>query len=129
MGHVCNVCRSKRGRGRSTNDEEFTAHLEGRTKFDAQRKLESFEEFYDINMHPTFFELACRSRHGMFEMKLVERVQQSRDVFLFTFEFLHGTDDLEEFDDVAPIEQWILGAKPGWPVQLGLMIDGQMVKR
>ena len=91
--------------------------------------MQSFEEFYDTNEHPTFFELACRNRFGYFELKLVERVQQSREVFLFTFEFCHGTDDLEEFDDVAPIEEWILGAKAGHPVYLVLQINGKLVKR
>lgn len=36
---------------------------------------------------------------------------------------------MEEFDDVAPIEQWTLGARPGEPVWLCAQIDGKMVKR
>ena len=71
MGQACNVCGSRRGR--KTNDE-FTSHIEGRTVYNEQRKLQSFEEFYDISEHPTFFDLACRNRFGFYELKLIERV-------------------------------------------------------
>lgn len=129
MGQACNVCRSRRGKGLTDQGDEFTSHLEGRTKFEKQLKLDSFEEFYDSNLHPCFFELAEKNRYGLLELKLVERVQQSREVFLYTFQFMYGTDNLEEFDDVPPIHEWIFGAKPGQPLSLALKIDGRIAKR